>query len=388
MRVRPGVGPVGPGQTRVFTGLVIDEVAADQNRWRRVRRELDRRRGDLIDLAAGRYPARWRLANTRVLTVDQWLPPEPVPLSDIELVLRPGAVPPALPTAGTRPLSAPGVRYPTYSAAIRDLDPPRLFEDRPCYRLLDVGWSGGRGRLEFGRMTYFDMIDVSEALAHETAAHETAATPLRRAIADPFDGRARALLAAVDTLTLRVAPDGTATFPLLHRDPRSVATAGRMVHVVPAGEFQPSSAHPLAVARDFDLWHNTMREYSEEMLGNPEHDGGGHPIEYDVDEPFATMQQASRQGRVRVFCLGVGQDALALKTGIFTVALWDADAYDEVFAGLVGRTEEGVIPTTAVPFTRDAVDELLGSSALVPGAAACLYLARRHRVALGLAGRG
>ncbi len=378
--------------------LGVEVVAADQAGWLRVRRELALRRGELTDLAARLYPEATKLAHTRVLASARWLPERPVPLSNVELVYRSDApeAPPVDPGVSerTRPLMAPGVRYATYSAAIRDLDPPSLFENRMSYRLLGVDWSHGRGRLEFGRTTYFDMIDVSEALAHETAqwlidtagAPDQDGLPLRRSIADPFDGTARALLAAVDTLTLRVAPDGTATFPLLHRDPRSVATAGRMVHVVPAGEFQPSSTHPPVVERDFDLWHNMMREYSEEMLGNPERHGGAHPIEYDSVEPFATMHRARERGRVRVFCLGVGQDALTLKTGIYSVALWDAATYDEVFAGLVRRTEEGVIEATAVPFTREAIDELLAGTTLVPGAAGCLYLAWTHRAALGLTG--
>jgi hypothetical protein len=55
---------------------------------------------------------------------------------------------------------------------MRDLNRPRLFENRLCYRLLNVDVpSAERVSLDLtlGNMCYFDMIDVSEALAHEVA---------------------------------------------------------------------------------------------------------------------------------------------------------------------------------------------------------------------------
>ena len=54
------------------------------------------------------------------------------------------------------------------------------------------------------------------------------------------------------------------------------------------------------MASDFDLWRNMLREYSEELLGNPEHDGSsGEPIDYEAQEPFRTLNEGRRQGKVR-----------------------------------------------------------------------------------------
>jgi hypothetical protein len=40
-----------------------------------------------------------------------------------------------------------------------------------------------------------------------------------------------------------------------------------------------------------------MREYSEEFLGNPEHDGSAaQMIEYDSVEPFRSLNAARRAG--------------------------------------------------------------------------------------------
>jgi hypothetical protein len=54
---------------------------------------------------------------------------------------------------------------------MRDLDRPRLFDNRVCYRLLGAEPmpAGEAATLTFGHMRYFDMIDVGEALAHELA---------------------------------------------------------------------------------------------------------------------------------------------------------------------------------------------------------------------------
>jgi hypothetical protein len=50
---------------------------------------------------------------------------------------------------------------------------------------------------------------------------------------------------------------------------------------------------------------NMPREFSEELLGNLEHDGtASAPINYEADETFRSLNQARREGRLRVFCLG------------------------------------------------------------------------------------
>jgi hypothetical protein len=52
-----------------------------------------------------------------------------------------------------------------------------------------------------------------------------------------------------------------------------LVTNGRHYSLLPAGEFQPASIAIRSIRSDRDLWRNSVREYSEEMLGQPEHDG-------------------------------------------------------------------------------------------------------------------
>ena len=63
-------------------------------------------------------------------------------------------------TSDVRPLRAPDRRYQRYSHVVRDVARPKLFENRPSWRLLDAAFSGSHGNLRFGNMNYFDAIDV------------------------------------------------------------------------------------------------------------------------------------------------------------------------------------------------------------------------------------
>src|SRR5215204_804808 len=183
-------------------------------------------------------------------------------------------------TGPLRPLVAPQRRYDRYHKAMRDLDRPRLFDNRVCYRLLEVEQVPAReaATLTFGHMRYFDMIDVGEALAHELArtylnANGTLRTdqpswedlPFRRLLGDPFALHAYPLLLSISTLTIRRSHAG-ATFVLLRRNPERVAIAGGLLSVMPTGVFQPACILSTEDCPDFDLWCNMMREYSEEFL--------------------------------------------------------------------------------------------------------------------------
>jgi len=163
------------------------------------------------------------------------------------------AAPPALDgaedvTSHVRPLASPDRRYQRYSHAIRDVARPKLFENRPSWRLVDAEFSGGRGKLTFGDMNYFDAIDICEAPAHETAAvhlvndgQVTAPTwrgqRLRKEIGDPSSSAA-----APSSSSSTRSPFGnkTGVSMVLHsRSAESVATAGGC-HRCDAGRCHPA----------------------------------------------------------------------------------------------------------------------------------------------------
>lgn len=380
-------------------------AVADQRRWRMTRRELNRHRADLTKAAARLYPEASRAGNSPVLTHEAWMWPEPVDFADIELAWLTQTSPPEISgreeeSEGVRPLAPHGARFDRYTQAIRMIDRPSLFVNRPSFRLLDVSRTEGRPKLSFGYTTYFDMADVCEGVAHELASAwlktgsdpawignpSWAELPFRSLVGDPFNLAHRPLLPSIDTLTIRLGPEG-ASFPLHHRSASNVALAGGNYHVMPAGVFQPSSVMPWDQSNDFNLWHNVLREYAEEFLGDPEADGSsGEPIDYDGTEPFRTLNQARREGKVRPFCFGIGLDPLTLAGEILSVVVIDADVYDSVFSGMVSRNSEGTVVAgraggsgAGIEFTEPNIRRLLDNEPLASAAAACLDLAWRHR---------
>lgn len=366
-------------------------VQDSHDRWRATRGALNSNRHALAQVAAGLYgPARF--GDTGLIVGPGWLPDSPVDLRDVELIEQAYAPAPILDgtepqSALVRPMRSLVEPYGRYTQAIRDLSQPRLFENRMCWRLTDVSWSDGKGRMLCGDSTYFSSVDVAEVVAHElayVALDDTGSVrspvmrdlPYRRLVGSPFDLGRRPLVSAISTLTIRAGTNPT--FLLHRRDPRSVASAGGMLQVIPSGIFQPSSIVPAAREADFDLWRNVQREYSEELLGNPEHDGDGQPMDYSV-EPFASLDQARADGRLRVYALGVALDALTLIGEILTVAVFDPDLFDELAGDFVDRNDEGQVVAERLPFTEAAIRELLDGGRVAPAGAGCIDLAWRWR---------
>jgi hypothetical protein len=332
----------------------------------------------------------------------EWMPARPIELGNV--VLDWTDEPPAVLIDGTEPeaqaqcpLRTPVHRYARYTSAVRYVDSPTLFENRPSFRLLDARWSTAGGRLRFGLSTYFDKLATAEALGHEVAgaALQGSIDDLRwcdlpyRQMVDPFDLASRHLIPAITTLTLRRdRRPGAATFLLHWRDPARVATAGGIYDVIPAGEFQPSGIGPGSRAADLDLWRNMVREYSEELRGDPEHDvSQGTAVDYERWPFYRAMTRARASGRVRAYCLGIGVDALTLAATIPTVVVIDGDAFDELLGDVVDVNAEGVMvrsidgeaSATGVAFTEMNVRRLLDDEPIAPPGAACLELAWQHR---------
>ncbi|MFJ1938848.1 XRE family transcriptional regulator [Kitasatospora sp. NPDC088160] len=368
--------------------------------WRWVRSFLNDHRFELTNrLLAESTPERL-VPGTPLLARQHWIPKQPVPLERVRLRWVPDA-PEADLDGGEpeldriRPRRRSGTAYRRYADAVRELARPRLFEDRSCYRLLDVGTSAGGPTLTFGRGRYFDVIDICEAVAHEYAAAVLAggaATPFRAAIGDPTDLARRPVMAAISTLTIRHdRRTGEAEFVLHWRDPEKVASGGGLFQVMPVGMFQASHDAPWNEGNDFDLWRAILRELSEELLGDAEDYGSDRaPIDYAAWPLNRSLTAAREDGRLRVFWLGLGMDPLTFVTDMLTVAVFDAELFDETFRRIVSTNDEGhrvglddaTGRSTGIPFTAEQVDRLTGAEPMQPAGAALLRLAWRHRKAL------
>lgn len=379
-----------------------ESVGDDQRHWRMVRRTLNAHRNELSNAAKLLYPQHSGVLG--VLSRPEWIADSPIPLDRIQLSWHgrldtPRIIGAEPQSSDVRPFASVGTRFERYSRAIKAIERPTLFENRVSFRLADVEWTSNGAYLGFGYTTYFDMVDVCEAAAHElTAAWLEGGSsgewlgsptwsrlPFRSLIGDPFDLTRRALLPSIDTLTIRLGRDG-ASFILHRRESANVALAGGYYHVMPCGVFQPSTLSPWDQSNDFDLWRNMMREYSEEFLGMPEADGSsGEPIEYARVEPFRSLNDAKVDGTLRAYSFGIGIDPLTLAGEILAVVVIEESVYDRIFDGLVSTNSEGSIVAASpslsagIPFNERNIRRLLDEEPLAPAAAACLDLAWQHR---------
>jgi transcriptional regulator with XRE-family HTH domain len=374
--------PAKSDQLAPRPSTVTEQARRSQREWLRVRQAPGARGRELNELAAWLYPEEQRAPGGHVLAGPGWLLEQPVELDRVRLVWsdEQSPAPRPAPVDHVLPLTDRGERYTGYARAVRDLVRPRLLENRLSYRLLEVSSADGLA-LTFGTTTFFEGFDVEQALVHEFKAAWLASEksvpgwtglPLRATIGEPFDPQRLLMSPGINTLTIRRDRRGEHRFVLHDRDGSAVADGGGLCHVMPAGEFQPSSVDPADLRNDFSLWRNIMREFSEEFLGNPEHDGcGSRSINYSQDEPFRSFERARAAGRFRLWHYGLVIEALELGVNQLTVAVIDDEVSDRLFADLVAANDEGRVVGKAggvgVPFTAEAIDRLnprLSASAL------------------------
>lgn len=374
---------------------VAGELTASERRWLDVRADLREHRFELGRKAVEGAPDAVTVGSTPLLSTSHWLPADPIPLREIELEFRPDAPYAGLTGteplfAGVLPVDADGRRYASYSAAVVGLDGGGAFENRGTYRLLEADLSGPGGRMAFGLGRYFDSMDVGDAYAHEYVDAAAGPLPLHSALADPCDPGRRPVNVAISTLTLRLdRGSGAATFVLHWRDPALVGHAGGLHQVLPVGVFQATAETPEHERHDFSLWRCMLREYAEELLGRPEEYGErGRLFDYDGWPFGARMTAGVDAGRIRAYCLGMGVDPLTLATDLLTVAVFDADLYDELFGRLVDSNDEGLVLSGVdgvgggISFTAANVERFVWRERMQAAGAAVLERAWEHRDAI------
>jgi len=159
---------------------------------------------------------------------------------------------------------------------------------------------------------------------------------------------------------------------------------GGLTHIIPAGVFQPAAIGPWNVLEISVCGANMIREFFEEFLDAPEHDGSrGTSVDYTA-EPYKKLTEARHEGTAKAWCFGVGLDPLAPAGEILTTVVIDADVFDEVFAGLVSQNAEGeVYPsdngTIGIRWTAANIRRVLNHEPLAAAGAACIALTWKYR---------
>ena len=299
-------------------------------------------RSSLVEVASKLYPRSMFLEGTSALSPPEWRPTAPLPADAVQVSLilerRSKSVDIGDGLNSILPKSADGVRPARYSDVLWQLSQtkqgPGLLWNGECYDLREVALSESPPRITVGPARYFDMIDYSEALAHELAAGSRGDRPtadlakrlIRKSVGDPFDLRRRPCVPAIACLTLFRSQDGTAEFILHDRDGGQVASAGGLIHVVPGGQFSPYSKATIDMAEHASIWSTFEREFAEELLGVKDAEGEGSAGPDIASFPFAELRALKASGHLSLWFLGITMDPLTLWPDVLAVAVLDRDA--------------------------------------------------------------
>lgn len=401
-----GLAGFGAGLVALWLARAPQRIAASEESQDLFVRTRSVLQSDRATLTARALEEQRRLqpdVEVPLLMKSEWMLSRPVPLHEVLLRLRDptdseSLIPAREQLQGFWPGAAATQRFPTYSAAVGALAKPAVWFNGRSYRLLEASFDGGVS-LTFGLARYFDGLDTTEALAFETALQvlrrrkKSCGGSYRAWLADPFDPSRRAAILGVNVLTIRKARDQIGFF-LHQRDGNRVASAMNVTHVIPAGEFQPQADSRPVWRSDLDLWRTAMREYAEEYIGTPDASGDtGVEIDYANDEPYSQFEAARASGHVKLWFLGLGMDPLSWKPEACVAAVWDGDAFDQAFQGMLNENSEGRILVgrrleggryAGLDFTEENVLGYAHEKEVLPAGRACLSLAWRWRAELGV----
>lgn len=421
-----GVLPTPPSGIERESTSVSDEPAVDRERpdlmtnptdpvnverFKSMRRRVSTEVARLITRAVEEQARFQADPEVPLLTKPGWIPAEPLPLSSVHLSHRTG-----ISSDFSSAKSRLAAYWPpctdreplTYSAAVGRYDAPTNWFDGLSFRLVGVRPGRGSVRLEFSKGSYFEAFDTTEplgfeaAMRHQSSQGATITGPYREWIGDPFDLATRCGVPGINTLTIRRSRRDI-TFYMHQRT--SVATAVGTVHVVPAGEFQPSSKDEKRMYAELDLRSTIVREYAEEFLGSSDvlsSEENEAQIDFETKPEYAPLDRALRQDKGRLHYLGLGMYPLTWKPEILLVCVFEDKHFDRIFAGMVDEMIEGRLqvnrrlkgfryampgrrgPFQGIRFDERTVREYVDNPLTLPAGRACLALAWRHRRALGL----
>jgi hypothetical protein len=260
-----------------------------------------------------------------------------------------------------------------------------------CYRLIAHRLMKGEGNSEnkqprlhltFGVCRYFDYLNTTEILAHERAAGES--RDAREAAGHWLgDLHRRHAGSGICALTFIRRANGELEFLMMDRSRSHVHTGLGLVHVRPAGEFQPVSENPDQFAEECRLWYILLRESAEEIGGvdMPRHFTNLRA--FLAFDGIAAMTAAAQSGAWRCYYLGFGFDPLNYKPEFLLCSVIEEQTFRRLFPKFQADFAEGNgfqgAGDFGTRFSGASVNGFLTSPRLHPAAAACLRQAEKHR---------
>ena len=298
----------------------MSHLVAARDRYVSLGRYFLAERDRLAAFSKAHYANADEIPDWPLLAKAAWRPRQPVPIGEDSRIDR--FEPTASYPAGSN-LAGLNARY----GQIRRLLSP---ESKPpfngeCYRLLGIDFSADT-IFNYGPCRYFDYYDTCEIHALKIASlHRDGTAPLAL---DPFDIGTRAAVPGVNALTVlrnfRVPGEKDCDRFLLHRRSRATVQAGNTLHVVPAGQHQPSQAF-YGLDADVSIWRTMVREFCEELYSVPEAHGlsvaAGDPLESPAFRRI--VNPVFRSDASRAWLLGAGLDPVTAKPEILVVNVVD-----------------------------------------------------------------
>ncbi len=193
---------------------------------------------------------------------------------------------------------------------------------------------------------------------------------------NPFDFSNRCMVPGINTLLIFLGKE-----PLMYihqRSKKTVAEAINVKHVVPAGTFQPIHTDDACHDQDFSLYANVMREFGEELYGDPDIVHPLGQLENIFERPsIAPFHQLVKRGLGKVFYAGFGLDCLNLKPEILTLMVYNKEDFEILFGGINFTPNDEGIPF-AVTFTKENLHKYSRDIKMLPAGAGCMFKAYQN----------
>jgi len=348
----------------------------------------------LSNLAGQYYTSKgYKILHPKIplLIKKEWILPSPIEIDKIQLIMDEEK------SEGVISKTVPPLNM-SYAEAVKEFFPKTKLDDDPTYTLLKVESIKDNYRIICGLSSYHKYFNTCELLGYEFARNFTKKVKEEelenftkkeihkikfkfRDEIDVFDFSNRSTCIGINTMLIGISEREESVFFLHERGKKKddenkerIAEAVGTQHVVPAGTFQQWKRGDTYTKRDFDMYHNIMKEFGEELLGQKEFQkmsrGLNSIFDFDIIKKYDRL---IKEKLGKIYYLGMGLDCFTTKPEFLTVMIYKKDAVDDLIGGFNFHSNfEGEHYDTS--FTYENVKKWSEDPTMLPAGAACLKI--------------